>query len=334
MAHLADLVPVEMQLVAPHSWRTIEGVYVNNPFLGLGLVLLLLTTFSEAAPLRIVATTSLIADVAAAVGGNDVEVTELIPRTVDPHAYEPTPRDMARLQNADVIFANGLGLESFLDRFLAVSGATHENKLVIVSAGRTPRTDEQHGKEITSHHDHGETDPHVWFDPTWVQLWVENITSALAERDPEHASTYRSNAASYHNQLSTLDGWIRKQFDAIQPQQRIIVTEHNELGYLADRYGVTVIGTLLPNFTALTESSARSLALLQKQMQDSGARVVVVSYSANSTMAERLARDTGARVVRIYTHSLAPIGSDASNYLSFMSATTTTLTDALREEAP
>lgn len=301
-------------------------------FRALGAVLLAAT--AEAAPLRVVATTSLIADVAQIIGGNEVEVSELIPRTLDPHAYEPTPRDMARLQQAGLVLANGLGLEAFLDRILAAGGATQADKLVIVSSGRAPRTDEQHDEDAIGGHDHGETDPHVWFDPTWVQLWAENIAAAFSARDPEHAASYRLRAGAYGDQLASLDVWMRGQFDSIPAAQRAIVTEHDEFGYLADRYGITIIGTLLPNFTSLTESSARALAALQKQMQESGTRVIVTSYSANSALAESAARDAGGRVVRLYTHSLGPEGSETANYLRFMRFTTESLVNALREDAP
>lgn len=320
-----------MLLVAFAARRTIEHVYFRNTYRFGALCALLLATTAAAAPLRIVATTSLIADVARAVGGSGVEVAELIPRAVDPHAYEPTPRDMAQLQKSDVVFANGLGLETFLDRVLAAGGATQADKLVVVSSGRAPRTGEPLEEEIHGGHDHGETDPHVWFDPTWVQRWAENIATTLAARDPAHADAYQQRASAYGEQLAELDAWMREQFDSVPAAQRVIVTEHDEFGYLADRYGITVVGTLLPNFNSLTESSARALVALQKQMQTNAARVVVVSFSANSALAERLARDTGARVVRLYTHSLGPAGSETADYLGFMRFTTRTLTEALRE---
>lgn len=309
-------------------------MYQYQKYVWLLLAGLVFTAHANGAPLRVMATTSLIADVVKAVGGADVEVSELIPRTIDPHAYEPTPRDMARLQKADLVFANGLGLETFLDRVLSAGGATQADKLVIVSHGRAPRTGEPHHRDATHGHDHGETDPHVWFDPTWVLVWVDTIQATLSSHDPEHAESYLLRANAYREQLTALDGWMREQMESIPPARRTIVTEHDEFGYLTDRYGIAVIGTLLPNFTALTESSARALASLQQQMQKSHARVIVVSYSANSTMAEQLARDTGGRVVRLYTHSLGPEGSETATYLHFMRFTTKTLVKALREGTP
>lgn len=293
----------------------------------------------DAAHLRVVATTSLIADVARAVGGDNANVSELIPRATDPHAFDPTPREMARLQTADVVLANGLGLESFLEKILAADGAKQADRLVIVSTGRAPRGNAHHHEseeeaESEEEHHHGETDPHVWLDPTWVQLWADNIAAAFAARDPGNADAYRSRAKAYQGELNALDDWMRNQLAPIPPARRVIVTDHDEFGYLADRYGITVTGALLPNFTTVTEVSARGLADLQDKMRTSGARVIVVSHSANPAMAERVARDTGGRVIRLYTHSLGPPGSETATYLDLMRYNLRTLADALQETTP
>jgi zinc/manganese transport system substrate-binding protein/manganese/iron transport system substrate-binding protein len=291
---------------------------------------------AQAAPLRVVATTSLIADVARAVGGPDAEVAPLIPSHVDPHAFDPSPRDMARLQEADLILANGLGLETFLDKILDASGARQGGRLVVVSDGRAPRgceSDHAHDEEHHDH-DHGDVDPHVWFDPTWVQLWTDNIAKAFAARDPDNADVYRARAAAYRAQLDALDNELRAAFDAIPPERRLLVADHDEFGYLADRYGLRVIGAILPNVTTVAEASARELAALQRAMRESGARVIAVGHSANPALAERLARDVGARVIRLRTHGLGEPGAADDSYIGFMRQIAGQIADALRADMP
>ncbi|HMP76123.1 MAG TPA: metal ABC transporter substrate-binding protein [Kiritimatiellia bacterium] len=280
---------------------------------------------------RVVATTTLLADVARAVAGPDAEVTSLIPLQTDPHAFDPTPRDMARLQQADLVVANGLGLETFLDKILAAGGA-RDGRVVVATQGRAPRgcaaEHDHHG------HDHGEHDPHVWFDPTWVQLWADNIAAALAARDPANAEAYRARAQAYREALDALDRDIQAELAAVPRERRILVTDHDEFGYLADRYELTVVGALLPNVTTVAEASARALADLQRRMRETGARVIVVGHSANPAMAEQVARDTGARVIRLHTHSLGPEGSPTATYIDFMRHNIRLLAGALRADAP
>lgn len=297
---------------------------------------------SSAAPLRVVATTSLIADAARAVGGPDADVTALIPPGTDPHAFDPGPRDMARLLAADLVLANGLGLETFLQKILDAAGVAQANKLVIVSDGREPRVGctghdhdgEDENEDDQRHHHHHDVDPHVWFDPSWVQLWAENIADAFSARDPASADAYRARAAAFRAALDALDAELRAAIDAIPAERRVLVTDHDEFGYLADRYGIRVIGAILPNVTTVTEPSARELAALQRAMRESGARVIVVGHSANPALAERLAGDVGARVIRLQTHTLGPAGSPTAHYIGFMRHNVERLVEAWRETQP
>lgn len=317
--------------------------------MGLALALGALAVRAEAERLRVVASTSLILDVARQVAGAEADVVALIPPGLDPHAFSMTPRDRARLQEADLVLINGFGLETFLDRAL---DAVPSQRVVTVSAGGIPRAaEEPHAphEEAAEHeqdpaqedehdhahaHAHGNLDPHVWFDPTWVMRWAENIAHALAERDPAHAADYRMRAEAYRAELEQLDAWIAARLGAIPEERRVVVTDHEEFGYLADRYHLTIVGALIPNVSTLAEVSARELADLQTRMREQGARVIVVGQSTSPALAERIARDTGARVVRLNTHSLGPSGSESDSYLGFMRANISALADALQGAAP
>lgn len=296
-------------------------------FAGLGLS-------AGAATLRVIATTSVIADVARVVGGPDVDVQTLIPQGVDPHAFDPAPRDMMRLLEADLVLANGLGLETFLQKILDAAGVGQSNKLVIVSSGREPRGCSEHAHEAEDKHHHHDTDPHVWFDPTWVQLWADNIAAAFASRDPVNADAYHARALAFRAELDALDAELRAAINTIPSDRRVLVTDHEEFGYLADRYEIRVVGAILPNLSTLAEPSARELASLQRAMHESGARIIVVGHSANPALATRLARDVGARVIRLQTHTLGPAGSPTERYISFMRHNVERLVEAWHELQP
>lgn len=316
-------------------------------------------------PVKAVATTTFIADIARRIGGPDAAVDVLIPPGADPHAFELSPRDLGRLTQADLVFANGLGLETFLEKVFAASHADREGKLVVVSAGRRPRmpcetehlhpdrevergedevvakdskhdSPQEESEEPVSHpHDipeaehehHHHTDPHVWFDPTWVQLWATNIADAFARRDPARAENYRGRAKEVQLSLERLDEEIRALFERIPAERRVLVTDHDEFGYLADRYGIRVLGAILPNVTTVADVSARELAGLARRMRAEGARVIVVSHTANPALAEQLARDVGGRVVRVRTHGLG----EGETYEDFMRRLARELADAMGE---
>lgn len=336
---------------------------------------------AQTPPIKAVATTTFIADIARRIGGPDAAVDVLIPPGSDPHAFELSPQDLARLTRADLIFANGLGLETFLEKAFVAAHADREGRLVVVSEGRKPREicptghpvenethhhvapggedahrpaskserpegewgtlterasneheDTPHPAHAASgpskahtaghpaspyphgHDHHHEVDPHVWFDPSWVQLWATNIAEAFARRDPARAENYRSRAKELQLSLERLNVEIRTLFEGIPAERRVLVTDHDEFGYLADRYGIRVLGAILPNVTTVTDVSARELAALARRMRAEGARVIVVGHTANPALAEQLARDVGGRVVRIRTHGLA----EGESYEDFM----------------
>jgi manganese/iron transport system substrate-binding protein len=192
--------------------------------------------------IKVLATTSIVADVVAQVGGKTINLSVLLPVGTDPHEFSPRPQDAAALADAGIIFANGAGLEGFLPPLLDSAGAT--GKVVEVSTGITlqplPGGDASTG------------DPHTWMDPNNVIIWTQNIAAALAKADPAHASDYQANATAYAASLRDLDAWVRAQVDQVPPANRILVSDHAVLGYFATRYGVRAI--------FVTEAASQTLA--------------------------------------------------------------------------
>lgn len=279
---------------------------------------------SPTAKMQLAATTAVVADVVRQVGGEFVQVETLIPAGSDAHEYTPRPQDAVTLSKARLIFANGAGLEEFLQPLLQSAGATE--RLVDLSQNLALLEGGDEGE--ASDHAH-QVDPHTWFDPNNVILWSETIAQALAQADPQHAEQYRQNAQTYQAQLRELDSWIRQQVEQISPEQRKLVVDHLVFGYFAQQYGFEQIGAILPSFSSAASPSARDLAQLEETIRSSGVKVIFVEEMTNQQLAEQISRDTGVKLVHLY-HDLTTPGSEADTYLKFMRYNVMQIVNALK----
>lgn len=280
--------------------------------------------------LKVVATTTLVGDIVRQIGGDAIHLTVLLPVGSDPHSYEPTPQDIARVTDADVIFVNGLGLEAFLENML--ESASESGRIVPVSEGIEARLLDEGGSEHQDSEQHPEDgDPHVWMDPNNVIVWVGNIESALKGLDPAHAETYAERAGQYRQELSELNGWIKEQAAGIPPEQRELVTDHLVFGYFADRYGFQQTGTIFPGYSTIAQPSAQDLAALENIIQELDVRAIFVGKTINPALAERISADTGTRLVYLYTGSLTEQGGEADTYLAYMRYNVSAIVEALKK---
>jgi len=268
--------------------------------------------------LQVLATTSIVADVVQQVGGEYVNITVLMPVGTDPHEYSPRPQDAAALSDAQVIFANGAGLEEFLQPLLESAGATE--KLVEVS----------NGVSLLSMDGETGSDPHTWMDPNNVLVWVDNIAAALAAADPEHASVYQANAEAYAVSLRDLDAWFRSEVEQIPVGDRQLVSDHAVLAYFAAEYSFTQLGTITGSFSTEAAPSAQELAALEDAIQASGVKAIFVTESSNQTMADQIAADTGITAVWLYHASLTDASGPAPTYLEFMRYNVAAIVEALK----
>lgn len=274
-------------------------------------------SLSPGEKLRVVATTSILADVVGRIGGDQIDLHSLIPIGVDPHAFEPSPQDAQALAEADVVFINGFGLEAFLADLVRDAGG--DAPVISVSHGLEPLppesedSDQDGGVAL----DEG-IDPHTWFDPNNVIHWTGNIESALKALDPPHGQIYAASAESYRAELAALDQEIRDAVSAIPPENRKLVTDHDELGYFADEYGFRVVGTVIPGASSLAEPSAAQLAGLLDKVKAERIPAVFVSSVIYPSLVETFAADAGVRVVTIYGHSLTAPDGPAPSYLELM----------------
>jgi ABC-type Zn uptake system ZnuABC Zn-binding protein ZnuA len=293
-------------------------------FAGLGFVMLAAcgggTPTAVDGRVKVLATTSIVGDVVARVGGDGISLTLLLPVGTDPHGFSPRPQDAAALAEADIIFANGAGLEGFLPALLESAGAA--NKVVEVSAGiellPLPGGDKPAG------------DPHTWMDPNNVLIWTQNITTALSSADPAHASDYEANAATYAASLQDLDAWIRSEVTQVPAANRVLVSDHAVLGYFATRYGFTQAGTITGSFSSEAAPSARELAALEDKIRSDGVKAIFVTEASNQALAGQVAKDTGIQTIWLYHASLTEVTGPAPTYLEFMRYNVTAIVKALK----
>jgi len=264
--------------------------------------------------LHVVATTTIVGDVVRNVGGDTIHLDVLLPPGSDPHSFDPTPQDVAKVANADLIFANGAGLEAFLAPLLKNAGSNAQ--VVYVSDGiqlirfQSNLPGEKSGS--------GGGDPHTWFDPQNVKVWVQNIEKALSAKDPGNAQTYAANAQRYTQQLDDLDSWIQTQVGQIPSGQRKLVTDHEAFTYFATHYGFQQVGAIVPGYSTLAQPSAKELAALEDAIRKLDVKAVFVGETVNPNLAERVAQDTGVKLVYLYTGALSDSSGPAGTYLDFM----------------
>lgn len=279
---------------------------------------------------KVVVTTTLAGDIVRQVGGDAIDLQVLLPVGADPHNYAPTPREVAAVSDADVIFTVGLGLDAFMEPLLANAGS--RARVVTLSEGITTLAPPEGSDDASESDEHGDeaVDPHVWFDPNNVKVWADNAEVTLSEIDPAQAAAYQANAAAYRAALQELDQWIVGQVATIAKTHRQLVTDHRIFSYFAQRYGFEQIGAVIPGYSTLAEPSAQELAALEDAIRRTGVRAILVGNTVNPALAGRVASDTGTRLVQVYTDSLTAPGGEADSYLDFMRYNVRTIVDALK----
>ena len=278
-------------------------------------------------PSNVLAVESFLADMTQHVAGSRLKVTALIPVGVDPHSFEPTPNDVARIAHSQVLVINGAALEAWLQKTLDNAGG--QRLLIVATTGLTPRTPKE--GELLDPAEHPMGDPHFWLDPTQAVHYVENIRDGLIKADPAGKDAFTQNAAAYIDQLKALDAWIVDQVQQIPPERRLLVTNHESFGYYADRYGFKIIGTIIPSVTSGASPSAQQLARLVDRIRAAGAPAIFLETGANPQLADQVAQETHIKVVtELYTHSTTPPGGSAPDYISMLKWDTQQIVNALK----
>ncbi len=264
--------------------------------------------------LRVVATTTQVGDFARAVGAGRVEVDQVLQPNTDAHEYEPRPSDVLATADADLVLVSGDGLDSWSEELVADSGS--DARVVDLGAAVPVRLPGESSGEEASRYD-----PHWWHDPRNAAAAVGAIERAFAAADPAGRRAFARNAAAYRARLRALDAGIRRCLGAVPAARRKLVTDHDAFGYLASRYGIDVVGAVLPSQTSAAQPSAADLADLARLIEREHVAAVFPESSLSSRVARAIAAQTGAAVgPELYGDALGPAGSPGATYLTMEAA--------------
>lgn len=271
--------------------------------------------------LQVVTSTTILADLARQIGGERVKVKSLLPANADPHDYEPSPDDVIAIEDADLVILHGLQLDTWVDPL--VDAAQTSAPVIVATEGIETIGSDEDG--------FSEGDPHVWFDPMRVKTMVANIQSGLASVDGDGADLYQQRLDAYDGALDTLDRAIQERIDLIPKERRVLVTNHDALEYYADRYGLTIVGTVIPGLDSRTEPSAKEISELIDEIKAAGVNVIFTENTVSPALADSLASDAGIRVApELFTDSLGDSDSGADTYIGLMETDTEIIVENLR----
>ncbi|MDA2987787.1 MAG: metal ABC transporter substrate-binding protein [Actinomycetota bacterium] len=319
---------------------------------------------SDSSPVQVVATTTMLGDVAAqivACANPESTATTLMPIGADPHDFAPSSAQVAEMVTAQVVISNGLGLEAGLDD--ALENAASDGAIVIEIADMVDpipfgagghddhsdeakeddhddeHSDDEHNDEAKEddhsddehsedEHGHGGEDPHFWFDMNRMATAAQLIGDQLAV---ENGQAYADCGAQIADGIRAAEADVRALLESVPADQRILITDHDALGYLADAYGYEIAGTVIPAGTTLAEPSSADLAELVKVMQDEGVQVIFANTADPSALSDAVAAEVGGdvQVVQLFVGSLGEPGSGADNYISMMRTNAELISNAL-----
>jgi len=282
------------------------------------LALWLPLSLQAAEKLQVVTSFSILADLTREVGGDRIELTNLVGADADAHLYEPSPDDAKALLRADLIIANGLGFEPWLERVLASSEP--KGKRINASAGVVPLMLDEDGERVP--------DPHAWQSLTNAEIYVRNIAKALGELDPANLDAYNERRDAYLTRLHALLKKADAQIAGLPASQRKVVTSHDAFGYLGQAWQLAFIAP--QGLSTHDEPSAAEVAALIRQIRSEGVRAVFVENIRDPRLIQQIADEAGATVGgTLYSDALAS-GGPASTYLGMFEHNLDTLMAALK----
>lgn len=256
---------------------------------------------------RVVTTTTILADLVRQVGGPAVSVDSLVSKGGEVHTFDPTPADVQRVTRAKLIFANGLGLDDWLTALVADAGT---GASVVRLAENLPGV-----TYLAGDHGGGAANPHLWLNVAYASKYVDRIETALAATDPADAASFRTAADAYRARLAALDEQARVRIGALAPASRVVVSFHEAFPYFAAAYGLTVVGSIVD--APGQDPSAGAIAELVAKVRSSGAKAIFAEAQFSPKLADAIASETGVTVVTdLYTDTVGEAPADT--YLGLM----------------
>ncbi len=293
---------------------------MQRGFRALLLSSLVLTSIPAAAQdgIKVVASFSILRDMVRQTTGDLAEVTTIVGPDADAHVYTPSAADAIAVANAEVIFVNGLGFETWSQTLIETSGT--KARVYVATDGITPLKVD------------GEIDPHAWNSLTNGMKYVANIADSMAEYDPKNAEAYRANARAYTARLRELHNRALDQLKRLPADRRTVVTAHDAFGYMEAAYGLTFLAPVGIDTDA--EPSARDLARLIDHLKEVGAGALFVENVTSPSLIQQIARETGIQIAgRLFSDALSERGGPATSYEKMFEHNLGTLIQALSQQS-
>ena len=263
-----------------------------------------------------IATFSILADLTQRVAGDHAQVLTLVGPNGDTHVFEPGPKESAELARADLLVANGLGFEPWLERLEDASG--FKGKVVVASDGVTPLAAEAE-PEGEEHEEEGHqgVDPHAFQDLANAQIYVANLAKGLAEVAPDHAADFKANADKLIAEIAALDQQLKVDFAAIPQERRRILTSHDAFHYFGSAYGIAFVS--VQGLSTEAEPTAADLVNVVRQARDGHLSAIFLENMSDPRLAETVAQESGVRVGgELYADALSEAEGPAPDYLSLV----------------
>lgn len=290
----------------------------------------LLSAIAWANPVNVVSSFSILGDVVKNIGGDKVQVVNLVGADQDMHAYHMTSGDVKKIHAAQLVLLNGLGLESS-DMVRAVKQSKIPYAMAADGIKALEANHHHHGHDHGHDHhghDHGDLDPHVWQDPVLMKKYASNVANALIKADANNKAYYQQRLQTYSKELDKLDAYAKAKFSAIPVVQRKVLTGHDAFSYMAQRYQITFLSP--QGVSSEAEPSAKQVAALIRQIREQKIKAVFAENIKDTRMVERIAQETGSKVGgKLYSDALSKTGV-ASSYLGMYRANVDALSRAMK----
>lgn len=316
-----------------------------TPLLAAAVLALGVSNSANAAEkLKTMASFSILADMVKNVGGERVDVSELVGSDGDTHEFNPTPADAKKLARADVFFVNGLGFEGWMERLESSSGFKGATVVATtgVKARKIDKDDDAHHEDADDddhdehadarHHDHGDMDPHAWQDLANGEIYVANIRDGLIAADPDGKAVYERNAEKYIAAVKKEDAAVKAALASLPQSHRRIITSHDAFGYFGDAYGLEIVAP--EGISTASEPSAKDVAKIIRQIREDQIPAVFLENITNAKMLEQIAKESGAKIGgTLYSDALSGKDGPAPTYIDMFKHNVGTLTSALSSQA-
>jgi len=274
---------------------------------------------------KVISTSTIIADLTARVGGEEIDHQDILKPGDDPHVYELVPADSVALEKADLILYNGYNLEPGLIKMINSTGI--QAKKVAVGEAIKPLQLEKEGQKVP--------DPHVWGSAKNGIIMVEKIRDQLIELSPEDKEIFTENAAQLIRELENLDRWITAAIETIPPSQRQLVTTHDAFQYYAHAYGLKVAGTLI-GISTEEQPSAQTVKNLADAIKNLQVPAIFAETTINPTLITTVAEEAGVKLApqQLYSDSIGAVGTRGDSYVKMLRENTRSIVESLGGKVP